>query len=278
MHTTALADRLVAEIAGYDSVLVAFSGGVDSSVVLAAAARALDPGRVAAMTAVSASLPRAELTAARDFCAGLAVAHHTPATGEMQREGYRENGPRRCYFCKSTVLDEAWELARRHGYAVVATGTNATDLVAGFRPGIEAARERSVRSPLADLGLAKDAVRALARAWGLRTWDKPAAACLSSRIAYGIEISPARLVRVERAEMAARRLLARHGVRDLRVRDLGDAVRLEVDAELVGAARAEHGVVEAIGAAGFGDLPVRVEAFRSGSMNEPQSASAPTGT
>ncbi|SCF47717.1 uncharacterized protein GA0070216_12359 [Micromonospora matsumotoense] len=275
MDTIALGDRLVAEIAGYGSVLVAFSGGVDSSLVLAAAARALGADRVAAMTAVSASLPAAERAAAERFCVALGVAHHRPATGELRRAGYRENGPRRCYFCKSTVLDAAVELAGRHGYDTVATGTNAADLTAGFRPGIEAAQERAVRSPLADLGMSKDAVRSVARDWGLRTWDKPAAACLASRIAYGIEISPARLARVERAERAVRELLARHQPRDLRVRDLGDEVRLEVDAELVAAALADEALPGAVRAAGFGELPVRVAAFRSGSLNDPLRADVP---
>jgi uncharacterized protein len=248
--------------------VVAFSGGVDSSVVLTAAVRALGAGDVAAITAVSPSLPTAERVGAATFCEQLGVAHHTPATGELDRADYRANGPRRCYFCKSTLLDAAQELAGRLGYAAVATGTNASDIVAGFRPGIRAASERAARTPLADLGLDKTAVRAVAREWGLSTWDKPAAACLASRIAYGIEINPFRLARVERAEVAARRLLAAENVRNLRVRDLGDSVRVEVDHEVVSAAREHDALRAAISAAGFGDLPVTVEAFRSGSMND----------
>jgi pyridinium-3,5-biscarboxylic acid mononucleotide sulfurtransferase len=262
-----LSQDLLAEMAGYGRTLVAFSGGVDSSVVLAAAVRALGPGEVAAVTAVSPSLPAAELAAAREFCAGLGIAHHTPATNEMDVAGYRENGPRRCYFCKSVLLDTANALAGDLGYDTITTGTNASDVVAGFRPGIAAAAERGARTPLADAGLDKAAVRAVARHWRLPVWDKPAAACMASRVAYGISVTPARLARIERAETAVRGVLG-GAVRDLRVRDLGDSVRLEVDPELVERARADHEVGVAIRAAGFPSAAIRVETFRSGSMND----------
>jgi pyridinium-3,5-biscarboxylic acid mononucleotide sulfurtransferase len=262
-----LSKDLLAEMAGYGRTLVAFSGGVDSSVVLAAAVRALGSGQVAAVTAVSPSLPAAELAAAREFCAGLGVTHHTPATNEMDVAGYRDNGPQRCYFCKSVLLDTAGALAADLGYATVTTGTNASDVVAGFRPGIRAAAERGARTPLADAGLDKAAVRAIARHWDLPVWDKPAAACMASRVAYGISVTPARLARIERAETAVRGVLG-GAVRDLRVRDLGDAVRLEVDADLVERARADQSVGTAIREAGFASGPIRVETFRSGSMND----------
>jgi pyridinium-3,5-biscarboxylic acid mononucleotide sulfurtransferase len=267
-----LSDSLLAEMAGYGRTLVAFSGGVDSSVVLAAAVRALGPGQVAAVTAVSPSLPAAELDGARRFCADLGVTHHTPATSELEIPGYRENGPQRCYFCKSVLLDTANALADHLGYATITTGTNASDVVSGFRPGIRAAAERGARTPLADLGLDKDAVRAIARHWDLPVWDKPAAACMASRVAYGIEVTSARLARIERAETAVRTLLG-GALRDLRVRDLGDAVRLEVDAGLVERARADHAVRAAIRDAGFAAAPVHVEVFRSGSMNDRLAAS-----
>ncbi|GIH17907.1 ATP-dependent sacrificial sulfur transferase LarE [Rugosimonospora africana] len=264
-----LADRLVAEFAGYGRTLVAFSGGVDSSVVLAAAVRALGTADVAALTSVSDALPGTERDAAAEFCAGLGVAQVSVATQEMSNPGYRENGPRRCYFCKSTLLDAAREHAAAHGFHSVVTGTNASDLAAGFRPGIRAAAERGARTPLADAGLDKAAVRGIARLWDLPTWDKPAAACLSSRIAYGVTISPARLARVDRAEAAVRRVLAsRHEVRDLRVRDLGSAVRVELDADLVEPARDDPALADAITEAGFAGVPLSVTAFRSGSMNE----------
>lgn len=265
-----LARRLLAEIAGYGRSLVAFSGGVDSSVVLAAAVRALGPGDVAAVTAVSPALPAAELAAAQALAAELGVAHHTPATRELEVDGYQANGPRRCYFCKSVLLDTAGALARQHGFATVLTGTNASDVTAGFRPGIRAASERGARTPLADLGLAKDSVRAIARLWQLRTWDKPAAACLASRIAYGVPVSAGRLARIERAEAAVRDRLQASGyaVSDLRIRDLGDTVRLELDAETVDSARRDPAIAGAIRGSGFGARPVDVQPFRTGSMNE----------
>lgn len=268
LDPTSAADRLVGELRDYGRTLVTFSGGVDSSVVLAAAVRALPRADVAAVTAVSPSLPAAELAAARAFCATLGVTHHTVATRELDQPGYRENGPRRCYFCKSSLLAEALTVASVHDFDSIATGTNASDLAAGFRPGIRAAAERGARTPLADLGLDKAAVRGIARHWDLPTWDKPAAACLSSRIAYGVAITPERLARVQRAEVAARHLLAGLGVRDLRVRDLGAAVRLEVDPPVVPAARAHPDLAAAIRNAGFDHARLTVEPFRSGSMNE----------
>jgi uncharacterized protein len=188
----------------------------------------------------------------------------------MEREGYRANAGDRCYFCKAELLDVLAPLAAEHGLACVATGTNADDAVAGFRPGIRAAAERGAVTPLLDAGLTKEQVRSASRAWGLPTWDKPAAACLSSRVAYGIEVSPHRLARVERAETAARAVLTGAGltVRDLRVRDLGDRASIEVDAEVVTRARALPAVVAAVVEAGFPAVEVDPRGFRSGAMNE----------
>ena len=265
-----LAGRLLAEFAGYGRSLVAFSGGVDSSVALAAAVRALGPAGVAAFTAVSPALAGAELAAARAFCADLGVTHHTRLTGELDVDGYRGNGPRRCYFCKSVLLEAAGALAAEQGFAAVVTGTNASDVAAGFRPGIRAASERGARTPLADLGIGKGSVRAIAQLWGLRTWDKPAAPCLSSRVAYGVPVTAGRLARIERAEAAVRTRLRASGrsVTDLRVRDLGDTVRVEIDAGAVDQARGDAGILAAIRSSGFGSEPVDVQAFRSGSLNE----------
>jgi uncharacterized protein len=206
----------------------------------------------------------------RAFAASLGVPLLTPRTHEMEREGYRANSGERCYFCKAELLDVLAPLAAEHGLAHVATGTNADDGVAGFRPGIRAAAERGAVTPLLDAGLTTAQVRAASLAWGLPTWDKPAAACLSSRVAYGIEVSPFRLARVERAETAARAALARAGVdvRDLRVRDLGERASLEVDAAAVDAARRTPEVLAAVVAAGFAEAEVDPRGFRSGSMNE----------
>jgi uncharacterized protein len=252
------------------SVLVAFSGGADSAFLLAAATRALGPENVAAATAVSASLPAAEREAAARFAADLGVRHLRPRTREMDREGYRANAGDRCYFCRAELLDVLRPLADEHGLAHVATGTNADDAAAGFRPGIRAAAERHAVTPLLDAGLTKAQVREASRGWGLPTWDKPAAACLSSRIAYGLEVTPARLARVERAELAARTALAAAGiaVENLRVRDLGDGARLEVDRTRVADVAEAADVTEAVRSAGFARVEVDPGGFRSGAMNE----------
>jgi uncharacterized protein len=248
-------------------VLVAFSGGADSAFLLAAATRAVGPDNVAAATAYSPSLPLSERGPALDFAASLGVELLTPETDELSRAGYVANGGDRCAFCKSELLDVLGPLAEAHGFAAVATGTNADDARAGFRPGIRAAAERGAVTPLLDAGLTKAQVREASHRWGLATWDKPAAACLSSRVAYGVPVTRERLARVERAEAAARAELsaAGHVVRDLRVRDLGDRARLEVDRPLV--EHVDDGVIEAIRAAGFDEVEVDPLGFRSGSMN-----------
>ena len=264
-----LAD-LEQRLRGLGSALVAFSGGADSAFLLAAATRALGPERVAAATAVSPSLATGELAAARAFADGLGVRHLTPATRETERAGYRANGGDRCWFCKAELLDVLVPLAARLGLAAVVTGTNADDARAGFRPGIRAAAERGALTPLYDAGLTKEQVRAASRRWGLVTWDKPAAACLSSRVAYGLAITPARLARVDRAEAALRAALAEAGVSvtDLRVRDLGERARVEVDAGQVERVAACGPALDAVRRAGFAEVEVDPSGFRSGSMNE----------
>lgn len=251
------------------SVLVAYSGGADSAFLLAAAVRALGPERVVAATGYSDSLPQAERDPARTYAEELGVEVLTPRTHEMDREGYRANGGDRCFFCKAELVEVLTPLARERGLAAVATGTNADDAVAGFRPGIRAADERGAVAPLRDAGLTKAQVREASRRWGLPTWDKPAAACLSSRVAYGVEVTPHRLARVERAEASVRTLLAPYGVRDLRVRDLGERASVEVDRDLLPLDDAtEAAVLAAVREAGFAEAGVDARGFRSGSLNE----------
>jgi uncharacterized protein len=261
---------LETSLRGLGSVLVAFSGGADSAFLLAAAVRALGPERVVAATAYSDSLPRSERQPAREFAESLGVRVVTPRTREMDRDGYRANAGDRCYFCKAELLDVLSPLAEELGVEYVATGTNADDAVAGFRPGIRAAAERGAVTPLRDAGLTKQQIRTASREWGLPTWDKPAAACLSSRVAYGIKVSPFRLARVERAEAAVRDVLADAGieVRDLRVRDLGNLARVEVDAAALPRVSRHGPVLDAVRSAGFPDAEVDPKGFRSGSMNE----------
>lgn len=255
---TALHDRLAA----LDGLLVAFSGGADSAFLLAAAVRALGVQRVVAATAVSPSLATSELPAAAAFAAGLGVRHLTPGTDELARPGYTANGRDRCFHCKATLLDTLRPLAAELGLPHVATGTNADDAVAGFRPGIRAAAERGAITPLLDAGFTKAQVREASRLWGLPTADKPALACLSSRIAYGIEVTPSRLARVDRAEAALRTHLG--AVRDLRVRDLGGgSARVELDDAAL--ARFDDAAADVVRAHGFDDVTARQ--FQSGSMN-----------
>ena len=266
----ALAEALVQRLAAIGPLAIAYSGGADSALVLAAAARALGTRRVLAVTAVSGSLATGELHAARTLAEGLGTRHLAVPTRELDRPGYRANGRDRCYFCKSEVLDTLVRTARLHGYPRIATGTNTDDAADPHRPGISAGRERGVHTPLLDVGLTKADVRAVSRLWSLPTWDKPATPCLASRIRYGLEVTGYRLARVDRAEAAVRALLTAAGipVTDLRVRDLGGAARVEVPADDLPFVRAVSGLAEAIGAAGFAGMPVEYAAFSPGNLNK----------
>lgn len=263
-------DELDARLRGLDAVAVAFSGGVDSAFLLAAAVRSLGPASVTAVTAVSPSLAAAELDDARAFADELGVTHLTPRTDEMSRDGYRANSGDRCYFCKAELMDVVAPLVAERHIPYVATGTNADDAAGGFRPGIRAAAERGALTPLRDAGLTKTQVRAASRQWGLRTWNKPAAACLSSRVAYGIEVSPRRLARIERAEGDLRAALRGAGidVTNLRVRDMGERARVEVDVDWVDTVADCPPAIDAVRGAGFPEVEVDPRGFRSGSMNE----------
>lgn len=268
-RTDTLAAALLDRLRGSGPIAVAYSGGADSALVLAAAVRALGPAGVLAVTAVSESLASGELRPAQALAASLGVVHLTPRTHELSRPGYRANGRDRCYFCKSEVLDTIVGLARDQGFQHVATGTNADDAADPYRPGIRAGRERGIRTPLLDAGLTKADVRLISRRWALPTWNKPATPCLASRIRYGLEVTPHRLARVDRAETAVRSLLADAGIHtaDLRVRDLGDTVRIEVDPAAAPAAATLHGLADTLRHAGFPRAAVQVEAFSSGRLN-----------
>ncbi|WP_410573830.1 ATP-dependent sacrificial sulfur transferase LarE [Amycolatopsis sp. cmx-4-61] len=259
--------RLVTHLAGLGRLAVAFSGGADSALVLAAAVRALGPANVLAVTADSASLAAVELAGARRIAADLEVRHLTPETGELAEPGYAANGRQRCYFCKSTVLATIAEVAAAHGFPALATGTNADDATDPFRPGIRAGDELGVHAPLRTLGLSKVDVRAIARGWGFDWADKPAAPCLASRVRYGIPITTATLARVEQAEAAVRAFLAGCGVpsRDVRVRDLGGTARIELDAAVAAAVHDDERLLGAVRALGFSE--VIVTTFRSGALN-----------
>jgi uncharacterized protein len=251
------------ELEATGGVMVAFSGGADSALLLAAAVQALGELAVAA-TGVSPSLAERELSDARALAAELGARHLVVPTHEGERPGYLGNGPDRCFFCKDELFEVLGPLAGGEGLAL-AVGTNTDDL-GDHRPGQRAAAEHGVLTPLVVAGFSKAEVREASRRMGLRTADKPAAACLASRIAYGVQVTPARLSRVERAEA----LLRSFGLAQLRVRDHGDLARVEVPVDaipdLVRPDRRSR-LVAGLRELGFAYVTLDLEGFRSGSMN-----------
>ena len=248
-------------------VVVAFSGGVDSSVVLAAAARALGPSRVYAVTADSPTYSRTELEWAKRVAGLLGVNHVIIGTNELDDENFASNPPIRCYYCKKELAQRLKEVAERVGAKVIVDGTNSEDL-GGHRPGYLAFKEESVRSPLAELGFTKSDIRQVARLLGLPNWDKPSMACLASRIPYGQRITLERLKRIEAAEEAVRALT---GARQVRVRDHGDIARIEVgrgDRRLFFSEEVMDEVARRLKQLGWRYVALDLEGYRSGSMDE----------
>jgi uncharacterized protein len=258
-------NELEAFISEMRSAVVAFSGGVDSSVVAALAARSLG-SRAIAITAVSPALATGELSGAREVARAIGIRHEVVETNELARAGYAANGRDRCYHCKSELYDRLGALARTRGYAVVLSGANADDL-GDWRPGLTAAAEHAVRHPLLEAGVGKEEVRALARELGVRSADKPASPCLASRLPYGTQVDPETLARVDRAEHALKML----GYRILRVRHYGDVGKVqlaegELSRALAPVGRAE--VIAAVRGAGYRRVEIDEQPFRSGSLND----------
>ncbi|TMK36850.1 MAG: ATP-dependent sacrificial sulfur transferase LarE [Actinobacteria bacterium] len=259
---------LEAAVARAPSAVVAFSGGVDSSLVAAVAARVLNT-RALAVTAVSPALAAGELDAARAVADAVGIAHRTITTDELAREGYRRNGPDRCYHCKTELYERLAALASSEGFAVLYSGANVDDL-GDWRPGLRAAAEHGVRHPLVEAGFTKADVRRVANDLQVPSADKPAMPCLASRVPYGTEVDPAVLARIDRAEHAVRTL----GYREIRVRHLGATSVIELgDDDL---ARARHApesmaaIEDAVRAAGFIDARLADSPLRSGSFNRRQ--------
>jgi uncharacterized protein len=245
-----------------ESAVIAFSGGVDSSLVAAVAARALGE-RAVAVTACSPALATGELDGARAVAAAIGVAHRTITTEELARDGYRRNDKFRCYHCKTELYEKLHALARAEGYAAVLSGANSDD-GGDWRPGLRAAAEHGVRHPLLEAGVGKAEVRALARELQIPSAEKPASPCLASRLPYGTTVNRAALARVDRAEQALKSL----GFRVLRVRHFGVLARVELAAdELPRAVAAPERVIAAVREAGFRRVEIDERPFRSGSLN-----------
>lgn len=245
------------------SALVCYSGGIDSALVLAVARRVLGE-RAFGLTAVSPSLPASERADAVRIAEALGANHLLVTSNELEREGYRNNGPDRCFHCKSELYEIARAKAAELGVAVVVNGTNTDDL-GDHRPGLEAARRAGVRSPLVEASLGKADVRELSRELGIDAWDKPAAACLSSRIPYGTSVTRERLSQIEGFETELKAL----GLRQVRVRHHETIARIEVGlAEIARVVELRERLVEAGKKHGFHYVTLDLAGYRMGSHNE----------
>jgi len=246
-------------------LIVAFSGGVDSSYLVLAAHRALEDDSLA-VTAVSPSYPESHRRMAEQIVADFGIPHRFVETREMESAAYRANAPDRCYHCKTELFDRLDGLVTELGFDAIAYGIN-TDDTGDFRPGHRAADEHGVLSPFLDVGLSKSEIRELSRAAGLPTADLPASACLSSRLPYGTEVTEERLSQVERGEDRLRAL----GFQQVRLRHHGDVARVEIEpSELRKALDSEmaKAIVEAIKPLGFRWVSLDLEGYRTGSLNE----------
>ena len=245
------------------SVVVAYSGGVDSTLLAVAAHRALGAGALA-VTAFSPAVAAGELREARQLAESLGFAHRTIETAEMKSDGYVTNSPNRCYFCKTELYGELCKLAEAEGFGWVANGANLDDL-GDYRPGLQAATENRVRSPLVEAQFDKAAVRQIARHMDLPVWDKPAQPCLSSRIPYGTPVTVETLSRIEQAETFLKSL----GLREVRARHHNNHCRIEVgESEMELAFAQRKAIAESLKKIGYLWVSLDLSGLRSGSLND----------
>lgn len=256
-------DALETRIGSLGSCVVAFSGGVDSSLVAALASRALGP-RALAVTAVSPAFATGELDGARSVARAVGISHETITTAELEREGYRRNGRDRCYHCKSELYGALAAIAGERGFSALLSGANVDDL-GDWRPGLAAAAEHGVVHPLLEAGVGKEQVRQIARELAVPSAEKPASPCLASRIPYGVEVAPEVLAQIDRAELALKAL----GHQILRVRHYGTRCRVEMSDDELAALTPDRraAVIAAVTSAGYADAEIADVPFRSGSLN-----------
>jgi uncharacterized protein len=257
---------LIDLLTGMESVVIGFSGGVDSTFLLCCSLEALGRDKVLAATGVSETFPASQLEEARQIAENLGAEHHLFPTRELDVEEFRENPPERCYHCKNELYAHLKDLATDRGYRHVIDGSNRDD-EGDHRPGLKALEELGIRSPLREAGFGKSEIRYYSKKMSLETWDKPSFACLSSRFPYGDPITPEKLIRVDRAEEFLRGL----GFRQLRVRHHGHTARIEIEPEEIerlASLEFRTKVVEAFRSLGYRYVSLDLQGYRTGSMNE----------
>ncbi len=259
-------DHLIEILSGLKSVVVGFSGGVDSTFLLRCSIEALGREKVLAATAVSETYPKSQLEEAKKIAETMGVEHHLFHTLELEIEGFKENPPDRCYYCKRELYSYLKDLAAERGYRNVIDGTNKDD-EGDHRPGMKALEELGIRNPLREAGIGKEEIRHLSKEMSLSTWDKPSFACLSSRFPYGDTITPEKLDMVGKAEDYIRGL----GFKQLRVRHDGHTARIEVEPEEIDKLIADEirtELVNKLKALGYHYVSVDLQGYRTGSLNE----------
>ncbi len=259
-------EKLIEIFEELGAVLVAYSGGVDSALVLKVAHEVLGPESAAGCLAISPSIPPREITLAQNHAGEMGARLLITHTNEMERAGYVENSPQRCYFCKNTLFTELHEIARQEGFKFITDGFNVDDK-GDYRPGMRAAQELEVRSPLAEAGFGKQDIRGLSKELGLPTWNKPAAACLSSRIPYGTPVSLEALEKIGKAE----EILQDAGFPEVRVRHYGDMARIEVPARQINRFMEEDTrllITRGLHQVGYNFVALDLDGYRTGSLNE----------